>query len=95
MSRRRRLAIATRGLRGGLGEKIYVNEELTLDEGLISVTEVETLRVDTVELIAVNTSLEIVSVDVRSLESLPSEQGPISVDLTVQSIKLDLENTRV
>ena len=61
MSAARQLAIATRGFRGNIGEKFYVNEELSLDEGLVNVGIVETVPVATVEVI----SVEVASLDVE------------------------------
>ena len=56
MSIERRLAIATRGFRGNIGEKFYINEELSLDEGLVNVNIIETVPVATVEVISVEVS---------------------------------------
>lgn len=56
MSAARQLAIATRGFRGNIGEKFYVNEELSLDEGLVNVDIVETVPVATIEVISVEVS---------------------------------------
>ena len=56
MSIERRLAIATRGFRGNIGEKFYINEELSLDEGLVNVNIIETVPVATIEVISVEVS---------------------------------------
>ena len=56
MSAQRQLAIATRGFRGNIGEKFYINEELSLDEGLVNVNIIETVPVATVEVISVEVS---------------------------------------
>lgn len=61
MSAQRQLAIATRGFRGSFGEKFYINEELSLDEGQINVNIEEAVAVATIEVI----SVEVSSLDVE------------------------------
>ena len=56
MSAQRQLAIATRGFRGNIGEKFYLNETISLDEGLVNVDIVETVPVATIEVISVEVS---------------------------------------
>lgn len=68
MNFQRQLALATRGFRGDFGEKYYINEEISLDEGDIGVTILDTIRVSSVESIAVEASIEVISVNVRSLQ---------------------------
>jgi len=51
VSAQRQLAIATRGFRGSFGEKFYINEELSLDEGQINVNIEEAVAVATIEVI--------------------------------------------
>lgn len=61
MSAQRQLAIATRGFRGSFGEKFYINEELSLDEGQINVNIEEAVTVATIEVV----SVEVSSLDVE------------------------------
>jgi hypothetical protein len=61
VSAQRQLAIATRGFRGSFGEKFYINEELSLDEGQINVNIEEAVAVATIEVI----SVEVSSLDVE------------------------------
>lgn len=56
MSIERRLAIATRGFRGNIGEKFYINEELSLDEGLVNISIIENVPVATIEVVSVEVS---------------------------------------
>ena len=56
MSAQKQLAIATRGFRGNFGEKFYLNETISLDEGLVNVDIVETVPVATIEVISVEVS---------------------------------------
>jgi hypothetical protein len=56
MSAERQLAIATRGFRGNIGEKFYINEELTLNEGEVNVDIFETVPVATIEVVSVEVS---------------------------------------
>ena len=94
MTAARRLSIATRGFRGTFG-KTYVNETIDLDEGLVGVSIMDTIRLDAVEQIAIDTQIELVSVDVSSIESLPGDQGPIDIQVTSQSINVDLSESNV
>lgn len=68
MNFQRQLALATRGFRGDFGEKYYINESISLDEGSIGITIADTIKVNSVESIAVEATIESVSVDVRSIE---------------------------
>ena len=61
MTAQRRLAVATRGFRGNIGEKFYINETLTLDEGQLNVDIIETVPVATIEVV----SVEVSSLDVE------------------------------
>jgi len=61
MSVQRRIAIATRGFRGDIGEKFYVNEAISLDEGTFNVDIIETVPVATIEVI----SVEVSSIDIE------------------------------
>jgi len=56
MSAARQLAIATRGFRENIGEKFYINEELSLDEGLVNISIVENVPVATIEVVSVEVS---------------------------------------
>lgn len=56
MTVQRRLAIATRGYRGDIGEVFYINEELSLDEGEVNVNIFETVPVATIEVVSVEVS---------------------------------------
>jgi hypothetical protein len=68
MNFQRQLALATRGFRGDFGEKYYINESISLDEGTLGITISDTVRVSSIESIKVEASIESVSVDVRSIE---------------------------
>jgi hypothetical protein len=68
MNFQRQLALATRGFRGDFGEKYYINESISLDEGTLGITISDTVRVSYIESIKVEASIESVSVDVRSIE---------------------------
>ena len=46
MTAQRRLAVATRGFRGTFGEKFYVNEAISLDEGLVNIDIIEVISVE-------------------------------------------------
>jgi hypothetical protein len=61
MSISRQLAVATRGFRGTFGEKFYVNEAISLDEGTLNVDIIETVPVATIEVI----SVEVSSIDIE------------------------------
>jgi len=61
MTAQRRLSIATRGFRGTIGEKFYINEELSLDEGEVNISIFETVPVATIEVV----SVEVSSLDVE------------------------------
>jgi hypothetical protein len=61
MSMSRQLAVATRGFRGTFAEKFYVNEAISLDEGLVNIDIIETVPVATIEVI----SVEVSSLDVE------------------------------
>lgn len=56
MSAQRQLAIATRGFRGNIGEKFYLNETISLDEGQINVNIEEAVPVATIEVVSVEVS---------------------------------------
>ena len=56
MSAQRQLAIATRGFRGDIGEKFYLNETISLDEGQINVNIEEAVPVATIEVVSVEVS---------------------------------------
>ena len=56
MSAQRQLAIATRGFRGSFGEKFYINETISLDEGQINVNIEEAVPVATIEVVSVEVS---------------------------------------
>lgn len=56
MSAQRQLAIATRGFRGDFGEKFYLNETISLDEGQINVNIEEAVPVATIEVVSVEVS---------------------------------------
>jgi len=56
MSAARQLAIATRGFRGTFAEKFYINEEISLDEGSVNISIIETVPVATIEVVSVEVS---------------------------------------
>jgi len=56
MSAARQLAIATRGFRGTFAEKFYINEQLSLDEGLVNISIIENVPVATIEVVSVEVS---------------------------------------
>ena len=56
MSAQRQLAIATRGFRGTFSVNNYINETISLDEGLVNVDIIETVPVATVEVVSVEVS---------------------------------------
>ena len=95
MTAARRLAIATRGFRGTFNVNNYINETLEIDEGEVGVSIMDTIRLDTVEQIAVETQIQVVSVNVNSLESLQGGQSSIDVQATVQSVGLDLDESHL
>lgn len=95
MTAARRLAIATRGFRGTFNVNNYINETLEIDEGEVGVSIMDTIRLDTVEQIGVETQIQVVSVDVNSVESLSGGQSSIDVQATVQSVGLDLDESHL
>ena len=95
MTAARRLAIATRGFRGTFNVNNYINETLEIDEGEVGVSIMDTIRLDTVEQIGVDTQIQVVSVNVNSLESLQGGQSSIDVQATVQSVGLDLDESHL
>lgn len=95
MTAARRLAIATRGFRGTFNVNNYINETLELDEGEVGVSIMDTIRLDTVEQIGIDTQIELVSVNVNSVESLPGGQGSIDIQVTAQSVRLDLDESHL
>ena len=95
MTAARRLAIATRGFRGTFNVNNYINETLEIDEGEVGVSIMDTIRLDTVEQIGIDTQIQVVSVDVNSIESLQGGQSSIDVEATVQSVGLDLEESHL
>lgn len=68
MTEQSRLSYATRGFRGRLIDRFYVNESIELDEGILNITIVDTLRVDTIETIAVDVKIDSVGVSVKSIQ---------------------------
>ena len=95
MTAARRLAIATRSFRGTFNVNNYINETLEIDEGEVGVSIMDTIRLDTVEQIGIDTQIQVVSVDVNSIESLQGGQSSIDVEATVQSVGLDLEESHL
>ena len=95
MTAARRLAIATRGFRGTFNVNNYINESFEIDEGEVGVSLMDTIRLNTVEQISVDTQIEVVSVNVNSVESLPGSQGPIDIQVTAQSVRLDLDESHL
>jgi hypothetical protein len=68
MNFQRQLALATRGYRGDFGEKYYINEEISLDEGGLIVDFIDTIQVKSIESISVDVVVESVGVEVNSIE---------------------------
>lgn len=91
MTLARQLNIATRGLRGSLsGDKFYINETLTFEEGA---TELGVLRVDTVQQVFVDSRVEVVSVEVKTLDLVAPQEQSIQVEVRDQSVSLNFEDS--
>lgn len=68
MSLDRRLAIATRGFRGDLGSKHYLNEIIQLDQPTINISTVQEILLNSLEIVSLTTEVEVISVDISTLE---------------------------
>lgn len=83
-----RLAIATRGFRGGAGQTLYVSQSFTLEEDPdASLASIITTTVDTATI--VSAPLEITISDPTAI-SVSVIDSPITVDIATDSIAVTL-----
>ena len=92
MSFQRRLAIATRGYRGTFGINNYITEEFTIDQGEVGVDIQELLEVASVETLNIDTVVQVVGVEVRSVEQLAGDYV-INVEIEEQTVSINLEDS--
>ena len=89
MSAYSRLAIATRGFRGGAGQTRYINQSFTLeaDPDAMSASFIE----ESVDIASIATSTLSISIDQSSGINVSISTDPLAVDIDTSSTSISVE----
>lgn len=83
MSASSRLAIATRGFRGGVGG-VSISETIYIDQLLTTAVDYQSLAVDIESVQAIGLDFGHIEVDVQSVQAIGVDFGSVDIDVEIE-----------